>query len=101
MFALRSDPLLGPRLEQRPGLRIPGEWDPFECAVGVILREEGQDRGQTLMAHVVERFGEKISKPGTALRSLFPTPNAIADGNFAGLGLSRSKINTLRSSRRR
>jgi AraC family transcriptional regulator of adaptative response / DNA-3-methyladenine glycosylase II len=48
------------------------------------------------MAHVVERFGEKISKPGSALTSLFPTPNAIADDNFAGLGLSRSKINTLR-----
>jgi len=94
MFALRSDPLIGPRLEQRPGLRIPGEWDPFECAVGAILREE--DSGQTLIASMVERFGEKINKPGSALTSLFPTPKAIADGNFAGLGLSRSRVNTLR-----
>ena len=94
MFALRSDPLLGPCLEQRPGLRIPGEWDPFECAVAAILREEGPD--QTLLAHVVERFGEKITKPGSALTSLFPTPGAIADGNFAGLGVSRSTVTTLR-----
>ena len=90
MSALRTDPLLGPCVEQRPGLRIPGEWDPFECAVAAILRD------QTLMAHVVERFGEKIAKPGSALTSLFPTPKAIADGNFAGLGVSRSKVNTLR-----
>ena len=96
MSALRSDPLLGPMLQRRPGLRIVGEWDPFECVVGAILREEGQDVVQTLMAHVVERFGEKISKPGCALTSLFPTPGAIADGNFAGLGLSRSTVNTLR-----
>lgn len=96
MFALRTDPLLGPWVERRPGLRIPGAWDAFECAVGAILREEGQDEAQTLMAQVVDRFGEKISKPGSALTSLFPMPKAIADGNFAGLGLSRSSVNTLR-----
>jgi AraC family transcriptional regulator of adaptative response / DNA-3-methyladenine glycosylase II len=94
MLALRSDPLLGPRVEQRPGLRIPGEWDAFECAVGAILREEGE--AQTLMALIVDRFGEKMDKPGSALTSLFPTPEAIANGSFAGLGLSRSTINTLR-----
>jgi len=44
---------------------------------------------------VVYRFGDKISKPGSALTSLFPTPKAIANGNFAGLGLSRSLVNTL------
>jgi AraC family transcriptional regulator of adaptative response / DNA-3-methyladenine glycosylase II len=96
MFALRSDPLLGPRVEQRPGLRIPGVWDPFECVVGAILREEGRDSAQTLMGQLVDRLGDKISKPGCGLTSLFPTPAAIADGSFAGLGLSRSTMNTLR-----
>ena len=95
-FALRTDPLIGPCVDQRPGLRIPGEWDPFECAVGAILRQEEQEPGQTLMIQVVERFGEKVSKHGSALTSLFPTPRAIADGDFAGLGLSRSTVNTLR-----
>lgn len=95
MFALRGDPLLGPCVEQRPGLRIPGEWDPFECAVGAILREEVQDLHQALMTRVVDRFGEKISQHGFALTSLFPTPRAIADGNFAGLGISRPRVNTL------
>ena len=96
MLALRADPLLGPCVERRPGLRIPGEWDPFECAVAVILRQEGQGWNQTLMAQVVERFGDKIIKPGSALTSLFPTPRAIARGNFAGLGVSRSRVNTVR-----
>jgi AraC family transcriptional regulator of adaptative response / DNA-3-methyladenine glycosylase II len=92
-FALSNDPLLGPYVEQRPGLRIPGEWDAFECAVGAILTE---DSDQTLIAQVVERFGEKIGKHAFALTSLFPTPKAIADGDFAGLGLSRSRVNTVR-----
>ena len=90
MSALRTDPLLGPCVERRPGLRIPGAWDAFECAVGSILSD------QTLLVQVVDRFGEKISKPGSTLTSLFPTPTAIADGNFAGLSLSKSKVNTLR-----
>ena len=91
MSALRTDPLLGPCVEQRPGLRIPGAWDPFECAVATILRGQRE-----LMAHVVERLGEQIAKPGSALTRLFPTAKAIADGNFAGLGIPRSKVNTLR-----
>lgn len=92
MSALRADPLLGPCVERRPGLRIPGEWDAFECAVRVILSDEGREA----MAELVNRFGDRISNAGGALTSLFPTPKAIADGNFAGLGLSRSKVNTLR-----
>ncbi len=96
MFALRTDTLLGPCVERRPGLRIPGEWDPFECAVEAILRDEGQDVGQSLVAHVVERFGEKIDTHGSALTSLFPTPGKIANANFGGLGVSRAKANTLR-----
>lgn len=96
MLALRTDPLLGPCVDERPGLRIPGAWDAFECAVGAILGEEGRDSGQTLMAQMVDRFGDKISKPALGLTSLFPTPKTIAGGSFAGLGLSRSKVNTLR-----
>ena len=95
-FALGTDPLLGPCVEQRPGLRIPGEWDAFECAVGAILREEAQDTGQTLMAQLVERFGEKITRHGSCLTSLFPIPKAVAAGNFTGLGLSQPTVNTLR-----
>jgi len=91
MIAFRNDPLLGPCVEQKPGLRIPGEWDAFECAVRVILSDP------TLMAQVVERFGEKIGKHAFALTSLFPTPRAIADGDFTGLGISRSRLNTLRT----
>jgi AraC family transcriptional regulator of adaptative response / DNA-3-methyladenine glycosylase II len=48
------------------------------------------------MAHVVDHFGAKISKHGFDLTSLFPTPRAIADGNLAILGISKSRANTLR-----
>ena len=94
MTAFGSDPLLGPFVEQRPGLRIPGEWDAFECAVLAILRED--ESGQTVMAKIVERLGEKIGRHGFGLTSLFPTPEAIANSDLAGLGISRSRVNTIR-----
>ena len=37
---LRSDPLLRPLIARRPGLRIPGAWDPFECTVGAMVAQQ-------------------------------------------------------------
>jgi len=35
-----SDPLLKPLVKRRPGLRIPGAWDPFECTVRAIVGQQ-------------------------------------------------------------
>ena len=93
-LAFRTDPLLGPCVEQRPGLRIPGQWDAFECAVFATLRKGGSV--QTLMAQIVERLGEKIGKHGFGLTSLFPTPGAIAGSDLARFSISKSRVNTIR-----
>ena len=37
---LAADPLLGPSVRARPGLRIPGAWDPFETCVRAILGQQ-------------------------------------------------------------
>lgn len=95
-FALRSDPLLGPYVTQRPGLRIPGEWDPFECTVCAILREKGNGSSRTLIARLVERFGEGINRTCAGLTSLFPTANAIENANLSGLGLPKARMATLK-----
>ena len=39
-LAFEADPLLAPLVERRPGLRIPGAWDPFECAVRAVLGQQ-------------------------------------------------------------
>src|SRR4051812_1954113 len=38
--AFARDPLLRPLVAQRPGVRIPGAWDPFECAVRAVLGQQ-------------------------------------------------------------
>jgi AraC family transcriptional regulator of adaptative response / DNA-3-methyladenine glycosylase II len=94
--AFRSDPLLGPFVSRRPGLRIPGIWDPFECTVCAVLGQEaGIASGRTLAARIVELAGQRIERPDTSLTSLFPTPTALANADLNGLGLTKNSAATL------
>jgi len=96
MLAFRSDPLLGPLVTRHPGLRIPGSWDAFECAVCAIV---GQNvtiaSGRTLVARIVERTRQRIKNHGTNLTSLFPTPTALAKADLSGLGLAKTRVAAL------
>jgi AraC family transcriptional regulator, regulatory protein of adaptative response / DNA-3-methyladenine glycosylase II len=38
--ALHCDRMLGPTLRKRPGVRVPGAWDPFELAVRAIVGQQ-------------------------------------------------------------
>jgi AraC family transcriptional regulator of adaptative response / DNA-3-methyladenine glycosylase II len=91
--AFRSDPLLGPLITRRPGLRIPGAWDPFECTVcAVVGQNVSISSGRTLAARVVERAGQRIKETVAGLTHLFPTPTALAKADLNGLGLSTTCV---------
>ena len=58
--ALGPDPLLGPLVRRRPGLRIPGAWDAFECAVRAVLGQQvSVEAGRTLARRLVARAGRR------------------------------------------
>ena len=44
---LSHDPLIGPLTVARPGLRVPGTWDPFETGVRAIIGEQVSVPGAT------------------------------------------------------
>lgn len=67
--ALGSDPLLGPLLETRPGLRIVGHPDPFEAAVTTVL---GQRVSLAAARVLAERFCDAFP-PSTRSGSAQPT----------------------------
>jgi AraC family transcriptional regulator of adaptative response / DNA-3-methyladenine glycosylase II len=78
---LARDRELAPRVAARPGLRVPGAWDPFELAVRAVLGQQVSVRAATTFSgRLVAAFG----KPLGATRSrgsaamLFPTAAAIA-----------------------
>jgi AraC family transcriptional regulator of adaptative response / DNA-3-methyladenine glycosylase II len=96
--ALGTDPLIGPLVRQRPGLRIPGTWDPFECAVRAVLGQQvSVAAGRTFAARLVERAGTVIRGGIDGLTHLFPGAAALATADLEGLGITRSRVAALQA----
>jgi AraC family transcriptional regulator of adaptative response / DNA-3-methyladenine glycosylase II len=98
---LGADPLLRARLRRRPGVRVPGAWDPFEIAVRIVLGQQVTVAGATRLAgRLAERFGERLSgAPSDPLAPvlLFPEPDALADAPLEEIGLTRQRAGALRA----
>jgi AraC family transcriptional regulator of adaptative response / DNA-3-methyladenine glycosylase II len=96
--AFGRDALLGPLVAERPGLRIPGVFDPFECAVRAIL---GHQVSLQTAAHFAQRLvakaGKSIDPVVHGLTHLFPAPNTLAELNLTDLGLPSARIEALRA----
>ena len=95
---LAGDALLAHAVGERPGLRIPGVWDAFECAVRVVL---GENVDRTAAAKVLERLvhrcGDPLEEPYDGLTHLFPSPARLANANLDGIGLTNGRIEALRA----
>jgi AraC family transcriptional regulator of adaptative response / DNA-3-methyladenine glycosylase II len=91
--ALGPDPLLGPAVRARPGLRVPGGWDRFEVLVRAVA---GQ---QVSVAAAAQVLGRIAARAGPALSaelhhgftSLFPAPAELAALEPAELPMPRAR----------
>ena len=97
---LSRDPLLAPLLVKKPGLRVPGAWDPFEVAVRAVLGQQISVGGaRTLAGRLVALCGKplpkRLARPG--LTHVFPAPRAVADADVARVGLPRARAAALRA----
>jgi AraC family transcriptional regulator of adaptative response / DNA-3-methyladenine glycosylase II len=84
---LAKDRALAPFIAQRPGLRVPAAWDPFELAVRAVLGQQvSVAAATTLSGRLVERFGtahpvgERHGVP-----RLFPSAATLAAAGEDGL----------------
>jgi AraC family transcriptional regulator of adaptative response / DNA-3-methyladenine glycosylase II len=94
--ALQRDPRLAALVRQRPGLRIPGTWDPFESGVRAIVGQQiSVAAGRTLLTRLVERAGARVADNAYGLSHLFPTPKSLAQSNLEDLGIPRARISAL------
>lgn len=97
--SLKSDPALTRSVEADPGLRVPGCWNGFELAVRAILGQQITVKGATLMAgRMVRSFGMPFdgASDASGLTHLFPLPQVLADANFATIGLTGARAETIR-----
>ncbi|MEA2756168.1 MAG: AraC family transcriptional regulator [Aliidongia sp.] len=88
---LARDPLLAPLVAARPGLRVPGAWEPFELAVRAILGQQISVAAATVLAgRVAACYGTPLrlddGAPPPGLSHVFPGP---ADLTGADPGILR------------
>ena len=96
--ALRGDSRLAPLIRRRPGLRIPGAWDAFECGVQAIAAQgTTAATARTQLARLVARYGEAIPDGPAGLTQLFPLPASLKAASASGLGLPASRAAALRA----
>lgn len=56
--AFAKDALLGPLIRKRPGVRVPGAWDPFELAVRAIVGQQVSVAGaRTILGRIAAAHG--------------------------------------------
>jgi AraC family transcriptional regulator of adaptative response / DNA-3-methyladenine glycosylase II len=91
--ALAGDPVIGPLMAARPGLRVPGTWDPYEIGVRAIVGQQVTVAGaSTLAGRLVERHGKRLPAPAArGLTHTFPPPSTLAAGDLDGIGLTRTR----------
>jgi AraC family transcriptional regulator of adaptative response / DNA-3-methyladenine glycosylase II len=95
---LGADPVVGPLLRKRPGLRVPGTWDPYETGVRAILGQQVSVAGaNTLAGRLVERLGTPVPFDRFGLTRLFPPPATLAEADLAKLGLTGARAAAVRS----
>lgn len=98
--ALGADRWLGPLVRRRPGLRVPGAFDPFETAVLAILGQQVSVRAAcTLAGRLAARFGAPLDSAGAgSIGLVFPDPAAIArvrPRELAAIGIVRTRAEAL------
>jgi AraC family transcriptional regulator of adaptative response / DNA-3-methyladenine glycosylase II len=96
--ALSTDPLLAPMVAARPGLRVPGAWDPFEIAVRAVLGQQITVKGATRLAgRLVAALGSELasSDPTPGLTHAFPAPDRFTADALGNLGLTKARASAL------
>jgi AraC family transcriptional regulator of adaptative response / DNA-3-methyladenine glycosylase II len=96
---LAADPILGPLLRGRPGVRPTGTLDPFETGVRAIVGQQVSiAAANTISGRLVERLGRRV--PGLAAMGLshtFPAPETLAVAGLDDLGLTRARAGAIRA----
>ena len=93
---LADDPLLAPLVAARPGLRVPGAWDPFELAIRAIIGQQVSVAGaRTIAGRIVARAGGRLAEPSGSVAALFPTPDQLAAADLAAIGMPGARARSI------
>jgi AraC family transcriptional regulator of adaptative response / DNA-3-methyladenine glycosylase II len=95
---LGRDPGISAAVKRRPGLRVPGAWDPFELAIRAILGQQVSVKGATTLAgRLASRYGTPV--PGadpSGPHRIFPDAAALADADLSSIGMPGKRADAVR-----
>ena len=91
--ALSGDPVLGPLVTKRPGLAVPGAWNPFEVGVSAIL--SGRPDRDSLLGTFVARLGTPVPGLPEGLAYTFPDPARVTSASLAPIGLGQAEASAI------
>ena len=95
---LGADPLLGPLVRRRPGLRSPGTTDPHELAVRAVLGQQVTvGAARTLAGALVQAYGKPLPAPDGTLTHLFPEPGSLAGAPLTELRMPDARRRAIRT----
>ncbi len=93
---LGADPALAPLVAGAPGRRVPASPDAAELAVRAVLGQQVSVAGaRTLTARVVRSAGIPLAEPVGSLTHVFPRPDALAEADLTGVGLTGARRRTV------
>jgi AraC family transcriptional regulator of adaptative response / DNA-3-methyladenine glycosylase II len=96
---LAVDPRFAAAVATRPGVRVPGTWDPHETGVRAIVGQQVSVRGAgTLTARIVERAGRPV--PGfedLGLTHTFPDPATLSQADLSGIGMPGARVAAIKA----
>jgi AraC family transcriptional regulator of adaptative response / DNA-3-methyladenine glycosylase II len=94
--ALAGDPVIGPLIAVRPGLRVPGAWGVFEIAVEAVLSQySARPRVRKQLAALVEAAGRPVPGLDDGLTHLFPSAETLAGADLVAARLPATTAQTL------
>lgn len=99
--ALRPDPLLGPLVLRRPGLRVPGSPDHLETLVRTVVGQQvSLAAAATVTGRIVHAHGEPLAGAGSGAdpggpTHAFPTAQVLAAVDPQTLPMTRSRGRTV------
>ena len=90
--AFAGDPVLGARVRDLPGLRVPGHVDGDELAVRAVLGQQVTvAAARTAAGRLSAEYGEPLADPQDGLTHLFPTASRLAELDPESLPMPRAR----------
>jgi AraC family transcriptional regulator of adaptative response / DNA-3-methyladenine glycosylase II len=95
---LAADPVLGPLVAARPGLRIPGGWDGIEVACRAVNGQQVSiAAARRLNGRLVARCHGLREPVETSLTHVFPEPAEVLKADLSNMGMPSSRVATLKA----